>query len=196
MIPIRRLRVLVVAGCGTFVACASGRWPKLSEGGRYEVHNPTVCRAQVYTATDNNVTHDFQGATTNPEGGFSISGDGKYVAWDTIDQITDTKVSPIWHVYRTKVETLESELITLDRWCQPIPEMHDQMYSAISGDGRHVVFNSMWHVMYDDDFDWSRHLYLWSDPSPAPGPVGDLNGDGVVDVSDLLILLGSWGPCP
>jgi len=27
------------------------------------------------------------------------------------------------------------------------------------------------------------------------GIVGDLNGDGVVDVSDLLILLGAWGPC-
>ncbi len=25
---------------------------------------------------------------------------------------------------------------------------------------------------------------------------GDLNGDGVVDVSDLLILLGAWGDCP
>lgn len=32
---------------------------------------------------------------------------------------------------------------------------------------------------------------------PAPsGPLGDLNGDGVVNVSDLLILLGSWGECP
>lgn len=29
--------------------------------------------------------------------------------------------------------------------------------------------------------------------TPIPG---DLNGDGVVDVSDLLILLAAWGPCP
>jgi hypothetical protein len=28
---------------------------------------------------------------------------------------------------------------------------------------------------------------------PTPG---DLNNDGVVNVSDLLILLGNWGPCP
>ncbi len=29
-----------------------------------------------------------------------------------------------------------------------------------------------------------------------PGNPADLNGDGVVDVSDLLILLSNWGPCP
>jgi len=27
------------------------------------------------------------------------------------------------------------------------------------------------------------------------GPIGDLNGNGVVNVSDLLILLGEWGTC-
>ena len=26
--------------------------------------------------------------------------------------------------------------------------------------------------------------------------LGDLDGDGSVGVSDLLILLGDWGPCP
>jgi len=29
-----------------------------------------------------------------------------------------------------------------------------------------------------------------------PGPPGDLDGDGVVDVSDFLSLLAAWGPCP
>jgi hypothetical protein len=31
--------------------------------------------------------------------------------------------------------------------------------------------------------------------SPAPGNPADLNGDGVVDVLDLLILLDAWGAC-
>ncbi|MEE9266712.1 MAG: dockerin type I domain-containing protein, partial [Gammaproteobacteria bacterium] len=26
--------------------------------------------------------------------------------------------------------------------------------------------------------------------------IGDLDGDGAVDASDLAILLGSWGACP
>ncbi len=30
---------------------------------------------------------------------------------------------------------------------------------------------------------------------PGPPPVGDLDGDGSVGVSDLLIVLGAWGPC-
>jgi len=70
MIAVRRLHVLVVAGCATLVACASSRWPKLAEGARYEVHNPTVCRAQVYTATDNNVTRQHLGEV--PSGGQAV----------------------------------------------------------------------------------------------------------------------------
>jgi hypothetical protein len=70
MIPIHRLRVLVVAGSATLVACASSRWPKLIEGGRYEVQNPTVCRAQVYTATENNVTRQYLGEV--PSGGRAV----------------------------------------------------------------------------------------------------------------------------
>lgn len=29
----------------------------------------------------------------------------------------------------------------------------------------------------------------------TPSCPGDFNGDSVIDVSDLLILLGAWGPC-
>lgn len=42
----------------------------------------------------------------------------------------------------------------------------------------------------------ARDLALWSkEPlgAPAGGLVGDLNGDGIVDVTDLSILLFSWG---
>jgi len=30
----------------------------------------------------------------------------------------------------------------------------------------------------------------------CPGIAGDVNGDGIVDTEDLLLLLGAWGPCP
>ncbi len=30
---------------------------------------------------------------------------------------------------------------------------------------------------------------------PKPGPLGDIDGDGAVGTSDLLLLLGAWGPC-
>jgi hypothetical protein len=66
-----RFRALVVAGCSSLAACAgSGHWPKLTEGGRYEVQNPTVCRAQVYTATENNVMRQYLGDV--PSGGRAV----------------------------------------------------------------------------------------------------------------------------
>ncbi|MHC4414563.1 MAG: beta-propeller fold lactonase family protein [Planctomycetota bacterium] len=48
----------------------------------------------------------------------------------------------------------------------------------------------------------SRNMAVAAQPIPDGvdlvrfGPPGDLNGDGTVGISDLLILLGSWGPCP
>ncbi len=142
-------------------------------------------------------TINFTGATLNPENSYTISGDGRYIVWETIDLVTKDDVEEgMFQVYRTDVDSLESELITRDIWCQAIPEMPDDPWSAISGDGYTVVFNTFYNVMHDDEFDWGRHLFQWTDPkAPEPGPVGDLNGDGVVNVSDLLILLGSWGEC-
>lgn len=31
---------------------------------------------------------------------------------------------------------------------------------------------------------------------PCPGCAADINGDDVVDVSDALAVLAEWGPCP
>ncbi len=68
MIRVRHAAVLVGATCLALVGCArSARWPRLAEGARYEVYNPTVCRAEVYTVTDDNVTRQHLGGV--PSGG-------------------------------------------------------------------------------------------------------------------------------
>jgi hypothetical protein len=59
--------VLVGAAGLTLIGCARSRWPRLTEGGRYEVYNPTPCRAEVYTATNDNVTRQYLGPV--PSGG-------------------------------------------------------------------------------------------------------------------------------
>jgi trimeric autotransporter adhesin len=41
----------------------------------------------------------------------------------------------------------------------------------------------------------ANHIAKWGCPASEFGVPGDLNGDGVVDVSDLLILFAAWGPC-
>jgi hypothetical protein len=48
---------------------------------------------------------------------------------------------------------------------------------------------------FDSDRDGSdiiTFLTLWDGETAA----GDLNGDGSVDVRDLLAILGQWGSCP
>ena len=53
--------VLVGAVCVALVGCRSARWPRVVEGARYEVSNPTQCVAQIFTATDNTVTRQLIG---------------------------------------------------------------------------------------------------------------------------------------
>jgi hypothetical protein len=52
------------------LGCSGGRWPRLTQGGRYEVSNPTPCRALVYTATENGVTRRYLGEV--PSGGRAV----------------------------------------------------------------------------------------------------------------------------
>jgi hypothetical protein len=67
MIRIRDACFLIGATCLTLTGCSGGRWPRLTDGGRYEVHNPTGCRAEVFTATEDGVTRRYLGQV--PSGG-------------------------------------------------------------------------------------------------------------------------------
>ena len=44
--------------------------------------------------------------------------------------------------------------------------------------------------------DLTQLLAQWGACSGTSGDCsGDLNGDGTVDVADLLMILSAWGPC-
>jgi uncharacterized lipoprotein YajG len=61
MIRFRRSCVFVLVAVMTLAGCARERWPRVTDGGRYEVQNGSGCRAQVYTATEDNVTRRYLG---------------------------------------------------------------------------------------------------------------------------------------
>ena len=67
MIGFRYGCILVGTGWLSLLGCATARWPRLVDGGRYEVHNPSPCTAQIYTVTDDNVTRRYLGRV--PSGG-------------------------------------------------------------------------------------------------------------------------------
>jgi hypothetical protein len=71
MMRFRCACVLLAATCPTFVSCArAAGWARLTDGGQYEVYNPTPCTGQVFTATEDNVTRRFLGRV--PSGGRAV----------------------------------------------------------------------------------------------------------------------------
>lgn len=80
-----------------------------------------------------------------------------------------------------------------------------EVSTAESGKSRLVAIqnsNNQAVLVWQDARNGADDLYAQSinpDGTLGPvddGPLGDLNGDGVVNVSDLLILFGAWGDCP
>ncbi len=63
---------------------------------------------------------------------------------------------------------------------------------AVDSDGQLVVAYSI--SGFDNQV--FADMFLATTTIDVQPCTGDLNGDGTVDVSDLLILLGDWGPCP
>jgi len=70
------------------------------------------------------------------------------------------------------------------------PNYADQLQAVCSGQTSVDVTG----IIGISGFNTARHCQAHPDPGPKPCPVlGDFNGDGVVDVSDLMILLGNYG---
>jgi len=65
----------------------------------------------------------------------------------------------------------------------------------LPADAYHNDFRLRFRVEADDGGDlwFVDDLYVGQSGSACPE---DINGDGVVDVLDLLAILGAWGPCP
>jgi trimeric autotransporter adhesin len=62
-----------------------------------------------------------------------------------------------------------------------------------SGDGPHLYVGGQFTTAGGEP---ANNIARWrACPSPPTCAFADLNCDGVVDVFDLLILLGDWGPC-
>ncbi|HRP64322.1 MAG TPA: hypothetical protein PK400_13570, partial [Phycisphaerales bacterium] len=66
-------------------------------------------------------------------------------------------------------------------------------------DGKHIGYHPGMVGFYGTDPCGYDPDLIYSGVSETPGQKavpGDLNGDGVIDVLDLLLLLGAWGVCP
>lgn len=58
-----------------------------------------------------------------------------------------------------------------------------------------IAFNAALTPEGNNQIEWGSGIFIAYADANTP-TLGDLNNDGVVDVLDLLILLGSWGACP
>ena len=70
--------------------------------------------------------------------------------------------------------------------------MLDEFGSAVAIDGDRIVIGASYQDAVDDD---AGAAYFYAAGACAPA-TGDLDGDGIVGILDLLSLLAEWGVCP
>src|SRR5690606_24241346 len=76
-------------------------------------------------------------------------------------------------------------------------ELEDHVDSWLSVyQGGEIDPNNLAEATFDNPPAFQSALYLQpGGVSGTPPHIGDLDGNGVIDVSDLLVLLANWGPC-
>lgn len=79
--------------------------------------------------------------------------------------------------------------ILLDQGVTSIADWHLEVATDIADDGRTIVG-------YGQNPVGRTEAWIAVLPPSEPAIPGDLNGDGVVNVLDLLALLSGWGDCP
>ncbi len=82
----------------------------------------------------------------------------------------------------------------LDHW--QVMELYNGSGGGAGVDIASVGLNEVTYVRISQPSDAFGTVEIDAMAKVSPTITGDLNGDGVVDVSDLLILLAAWGGCP
>ncbi|MCH8823262.1 MAG: hypothetical protein IH984_07105, partial [Planctomycetes bacterium] len=59
-----------------------------------------------------------------------------------------------------------------------------------------AIIECIWDLDGNDTISTTDLLILLGNWGPNPGHPADFNKDGFVNTSDLLTLLANWGPCP
>ncbi len=58
-----------------------------------------------------------------------------------------------------------------------------------------IAFQCALTPLGNNQIEWGSGIYIAYADQPATTP-GDVTGDGIVNVDDLLYVIGAWGPCP
>lgn len=145
------------------------------------------------------------------------SNQSRYIRFNVSSPADEVSVLLTWH-QRANTGFGSYSLVDLDL---ELLHYNNGKPTSLVGDAGLSVFESG-NVVSESEIDTVEHLYLrnlssgdyvlkisrldtaagsrvfsvgWLFPESDGGVPGDLNGDGVVEVNDLLILIAGWGPC-
>jgi Tol biopolymer transport system component len=182
-------------------------WPVISADGRYVaflsaasnlVSGDTNDLSDIFvhdrvTGTTTRVSIASSGAQANGAADVpSISANGRYVAFNTWADLSSEDANGTADVYIHDRITGMTELASPRGDITAASSM--TWTPRLSADGRLVVFASDSADLVPNDFNTALDIfgYFWL----GPIIVGDVNGDGAVNVDDLVAVILGWGDCP